>query len=1304
VTLAGGHVRRGLALLAAGAAVVGLPRSRLSAEGASAERHDIAFTTEVKTPHVPWATRLVGGPIRGFFVPPVTEGRDMVELMQRLALEPTTVTIDRQWDVNCWGIGDYYDSSHTLRGDRDDFHIVYGYVEEELAGAKPFEVMVIPGLNGWSRYTRKTRDAILRRVSEGAGLVLLHPFVGDVKGHPFRGDEAEGDRRIWEISPLVNVPDDGVSERGYPELARDAITEGRWTARPHPITDGLDLELLPSGARGGRFYRYEAKGDVVIEAGGLPVVATRTYGRGRVVAFASVGDGFIPQAVDPVKTRTYWDYWEYQYSLFARAVLWAARGEGELTLRKLVASAESGLSAVVSSSRPRDVVVESRSRGPNGGPLARVERRLAVQGGESRLAIPGAELAPNGWPGGRSVVDVVVRDEAGATLAWGWAGVEAKKAATLSALQANAQVYRQGETMSVVARASGDLEGLTLRVRFSDDLGRVRAVETAPARGERTVFHRLDDVLGKRVLVTAELVNAGGRLVDELRHEPIVVAAAERREKDYRGLLSFETPVHYFAEQRLRLLHEKAMDTSFTWGGEVNDELNLPRGWFGVYWYDRGPTTPEGMEQAIAAFHAGSKNPGDVASLAYLVKKELYKRTGETRFLARSPSFDDPLVRERLFDLSRTAARAKAVYNMDYYFVGDEGSLGSYADAVDFDWSPHALSAFRSWLREQYGSLPALNAKWGSRFGAWDDVLPLTTEAARREKRYAPWADHRTYMETAFARAYQTVRDGVTAADPAGHIALSGTQVTNPWNGCDWFRLDQVIDDFLSYSGGNQWDIHRSFAKPGARIGFWTGYGRSGAAARHEVWTAALQGVLHPQLFWSPSIVNPDMTLSRSGRDLGAAFQALRFEGIGRLLMEAERLDDGVLVHYSMPSVHAAGVLGRHESAEAKEEGTSFTANRDGWVRLLDDLGLSFRFVAKPQVESGGLRGARVLVLPYSLALSDREASEIRGFVDSGGLVLADAGTGIFDEHVAWRERGALDALFGIEAGSARERVDAARAPASPDRSLAAFEPAVHASAGRALLHAGDADLAIEHRIGKGRSVYLNALLDRQDASRDAWREVLRGVLADAGVRPAVRVTSPGGKPVSRVRVARYKLGSYEVVALLDGALDVQTSFGRDGVTVYDDARQGRVVRHEVALELPRAAHVTNARTGEALGDSSRLRTTLTAGDALVLALGPAPAPLRLEGRPRARLGEAVAFTASGSEAERRLLSFQVFGPGGAFLPEYARVALWQGSSARFRLPSALSDAGGEYRVTVRDVLSGAAAEATVRLEQEEQR
>jgi hypothetical protein len=335
--------------------------------------------------------------------------------------------------------------------------------------------------------------------------------------------------------------------------------------------------------------------------------------------------------------------------------------------------------------------------------------------------------------------------------------------------------------------------------------------------------------------------------------------------------------------------------------------------------------------------------------------------------------------------------------------------------------------------------------------------------------------------------------------------------------------------------------------------------------------------------------------------------------------------------------------------------------------------------------------------------------------VEEGGLLLADGAAGLFDEHVAWRETGALDALLGVTAPPPRTREKAVARAKGPVRltaegsalglrardlaSLEALEPAVRAGGGRALVRVGGTDLAIVSRVGKGRAVYLNALLDRKDASRDAWRAIVRAVLSDAGVRPAVSVTDPAGRPVTRVRVARYRFAGHEVVALLDGQLEVKTSFGRDGVTVYDDAENGRIVRHEVNVVLPRAAHVTNARTGEALGETARLRTALTAGEALVLALGPERTPLRLEGPSWAKLGDPVAFAVAGSPAGRRLLRWHVLGPDGALRPEYARVAVEDGPQATFTLPSALNDPAGAYRVRVTDVLTGASAETTLRLE-----
>jgi hypothetical protein len=1302
-----------------------------AAASAKPPRYDIVYSRDVVTPHVPWATRLPGGPIRGLFVPPVAQGRDMVELMERLALDATTVTIDRNWDVNCWGIGDFY--GHEYRGDRDDFATVYGYVEQELTSDKKFEVMLVPGLNGWSRLTRLSRDAILRRVREGAGLVLLHPFVGDVQGHPFKGDETQGDERLWEISPLVGVPDDLMSERGYPEPNLGALSEGRWERRtPHFITDGLPLDLIPSGSAGGRFYKYEPRGDVLIEAEGHPLLAVKKYGKGRVAAFAYAEDGFLPETRDPVASRTYWNYWEYQYALLARSVLWAAGREGGARLEAPRVDAERRrLELTFAAEAPGEVEIEVRSHsewsdayaGVRSGAESEDARNLEVRPvttGPNRMAISLDGVRPAaGWPGGRQIVDVIVRDRAGgATLGFGSAVFEVAKEATVTGVRSGAEVYREGDTLSVVTRAAGALDGLRMRIEVRDDLGRLVHREEKATPGEKAFFVRLDDFVGRKAEIAASLLE-GDRIVDQLRAAPVLVVQASRRRKEYQGLMSFEDPRPFLAPIRQRRMRAVAMDSGFTWGGKVNDSLEVPRGWFGVYWYDRGPTTPEGMEKAIREF----ERTGDLSSLQYLTKKELFKRTGDKRFLVRSPSLDDPEVLRTLTDVSRTSARNKAVYNMDYYFVGDEGSLTSYSDPVDFCFGPHTLAGFRRWLLDQYGSLAALNRSWQSAFADWAAVVPATTEEARRSGVFPPWADHRTYMETSFANAYRVVRDAVVEGDPEGRIALSGTQVTTPWNGADWSRLDRIVDDFLSYDGGNQWDMHRSFAKPGARVGFWTGYGRHGIGVRHEIWSAALQGVLFPNLFWSYSVVNPDLSWSASGRDMGAAFASLRFEGVGKLLMESERLTDGIAVHYSMSSVHAAGILGFHERSP-KEEGDEpgFPANRDGWVRSLTDVGLSFDFLSSAQLESGGLDPARfkVFVMPLSLALSDREIAAILAFARAGGVVVADVAPGVMDAHCAWRSEGGLDELFGVASPVARRGLAGVRVRGSSTlgpgaaafgldaaavQGFQAFEPGIVAKGSNPLLKVGDTPAVLVRPVGKGFAVYLNALMDHYPQSRKKSyggrevRVVLAKVLAHLGVQPAVEVRAPLGASLGPTRIARYRLGDAEVVGVLPDPIDLDAVHGRDGVVVYDDSRLGKVARQEIEIRLPRVAEVANVRTGEALGRTDRVKATAVAGEALVLALAPARPTLVLRGPSTAARGDHVRFSLTLSRPDRRVVRCHVRGAEGALIPEYARNLLVEGGTASLVVPTALDDGAGRYFIRCLDLLGGASADASMELQ-----
>jgi hypothetical protein len=1251
--------------------------------GSTFPKNDITYSTEVVTPHVAWANKLPHGPIKSFFIPSVQSGRDMVELMQRIQLEPTTDSVDSNWDINCWGIGDYY--GHEYRGDRDDFQTVFGYVEKDLTGNAAYEVMLIPGLNGWSRMTRASRDAILRRVQEGAGLVLLHPFVGDVKGHPFKGDEATGDQRIWDVSPLVGVPDDTVNERGYPEVNRDAVTKGKWEpGQPHFITEGLPLELLPEGNAGGPFYEYQAQGDVLIKSGPNPIAAVKNYGKGRVVALAYVEEGFTPKSIDPNAEKIYWDYWEYQYSLLARSLLWASGRETPVRIKSLTAN-ERELNVSLSSGTNRAVTIEVTGRNEFGQPLGSTRIEKSLNRGDAAIAIPaGALQGETGWPGGRQIFNVIIRDaKDSSTLNWGAATFTTAKRAMMSSTKPGVDVYKRGETLSAVLRASGKLTGLQMRMQVSDDLGRLLGSISAPARGERTFTFPLTDFLGKFAVVSGELIDERGAIIDQVRAKPVMVVPDIRRIKEYTPLVSFGGTKHYLQDAQMKMVRGAAADTGFTWGGDVDNSLNIPRGTFGVYWYDRGPTTPDAMERAIADY----QKTGDFETLGYLTKKELYKRTSDKKFLQRTPSFNDPVIRKSLTDIVRAAARNKARYNMDYYFVGDEGSLTSYGDAFDFDWNPHTLEEFRSWLKQEYGSLASLNKEWRTNFADWSQVVPYTTEEARKSRNFAPWADHRTFMEITFARAYQTARDAAVEGDPDAHIAVSGTQATNAYNGADWSRLDRVIDDFLSYDGGNQWDMHRSFAKPNSMIGFWTGYGSHGLAVQNAIWTAAIHNVLHPNIFWMYSFLNPDLTYSASARDMGRAFSSLKFEGVGKLLMESERRQDGIALYYSMPSIHAASILGYHQRSSDDDDETpdkarlSFAANRDGWVKTIKDLGLQFDFISSEDVAKNPipLEKYKVVILPLAFALSNDEVRNIQDFVSRGGVVIADSSPGLMDQHCAWRSGDSVNQLFGATVISDKREIGL---------------PNANVSLGN----------AIERSFGKGWTVYLNTVWDQYPKQRAnnfggaVYRELARAVLDKAGVRPSITVTSPDGHPVAQAQIARYRFGDSEVLAIVKENVELKGSVGRDGVTTYNDAKLGQVARQELTIKLPEKRFVTDIRSGKQFGYTDVVHTSILIGDAIVLALSPVEKKIKLDGASSAARGEHVRLSLVSTSSNGNLIRCHVFGPDGTRLAMYSSNVLLDGERGSFVLPFALNDKPGKYQLRATDVLSGASVEKTIEL------
>jgi hypothetical protein len=115
-----------------------------------------------------------------------------------------------------------------------------------------------------------------------------------------------------------------------------------------------------------------------------------------------------------------------------------------------------------------------------------------------------------------------------------------------------------------------------------------------------------------------------------------------------------------------------------------------------------------------------------------------------------------------------------------------------------------------------------------------------------------------------------------------------------------------------------------------------------------------------------------------------------------------------VALHYSQASTRGTYARGGYQT---------WHNSRKGWSELLMGLGLQYTFLSYEQLETGELAfpKIRVLILPYSIAMSDAELAAVRSFVEAGGTVVADQQPALMDEHCRERKTGALDDLFGIK-------------------------------------------------------------------------------------------------------------------------------------------------------------------------------------------------------------------------------------------------------------------------------------------------
>lgn len=1222
-----------LRLAVAGPAVLYLDRFRLTDYNevlARLGRMDAPYAGEIETPHVRWANPYAKGPIQVLIVPDVAHGRAAVELAQRLECRLFPVTLGASSGTNRWGFGDFY-------GERGDsygapFTLAYTYLADALLNGPHYDVMVLPGLRPWDEFPRTVREAIRKRVEAGMGLLLL-----DVQA------SAAGD--LAGLSPL--------------EPGERAGRGARWRAvREHYITHNVPLEDLPFDQM--RHRRAKARGDVLLATeAGEPILAVRQVGSGRVVAASWEQRGLIPLIENQWSAQATWPYWEYLYSLLARATVWAARKEPAALLRLELDDPARPGRVRVAASPPARVTVTVRDE------YGEVEQ-------ETTPALPGAaevEL-PEPARGRRHFIDVIAREpESGRVIDWGTRTYLADLPAEVADIRFSSDRFRRGEAIAgefVLRAPTGP--GFVLEMSLFDSYGRLLATRQAPlAQATAAVpFSFPGDGVRTRLAWVEGRILENGRERHRKRREVFVLQPRKWDDFDVVMYLFGPDPAPGLWKTIEKRLEEMQVTTLSSYPLELSKHAN-----FGV--------------QAQTRI-SGQESPDGEARKPYLEQKRNWTKTRDKRYLARLYCLNDPAYRKQQEREIDKLVGPWVPFSPMSYYIYEEPSLTCYTDAMDLCFSPHCMARMREWLRKEYGSLEALNAQWGTQFGRWEEVVPDTTEEAQQRGNYSSWADHRTFMEETYAGNYAYVRDLLHRHDAEGLVLLSGTQESSPHNGCDYSRLNHIVGHLNPYTGGNQLEFLRSF-NPGLRMSVGTGYGVSGRRTLYDLYNGLFHGfTAGAYIFWQYSILNPDYRFSESAESIRRALEEIRDGGIARLLRTAHRLNDGIAIHYSYPSIHGSWIVDGHTTGpdEPIGEGAGptyrkFEANRDGWVNLLKDLGFGFDFVARQEIEAGQLtrRGFRALILPFSVAITAREAAAIRAFVDGGGVVIADAQAGVMDGHARWLASGSLDDLFGIE------RVRPARVP-----ELASGRPEANLKArgAKSLAELEGVPVAFAAERGKGKAVYLNFFLssyveDRRDGREEKWRELTGKALGWAGLEPSFRVLTEAGRPLRGYLPAAYRKNSARYVGLLKtDELEVRPQ--------------------PITIELGRTWHIYDVRGRRYLGQAGRIRDSIRTAEPKLYALLPEPVRrVRLEGPRTARRGDTVRFRmhVDGGGDHQTVLRFRVLRPDGTLARPYSENLETSSGAAEAAFQIALNDPPGVWRVRATDAVS--AREAVLRLE-----
>jgi len=667
-------------------------------------------------------------------------------------------------------------------------------------------------------------------------------------------------------------------------------------------------------------------------------------------------------------------------------------------------------------------------------------------------------------------------------------------------------------------------------------------------------------------------------------------------------------------------------------------------------------------------------------------------------------------------------------------------------------------------LNDKLGPIETANERWGSHTGwgatqrpagfkSWTEVITFINRFYRELSEVrstegwnvSPWCDFRKFMDTTFADAIGRARAVCKAEDPHARCATEGGQAPFAFGWYNYENVVKVVDVIEPYNIGNNVEVIRSL-NPAVIMVSTHGYQHKPGKpltdedrlyqkrAPQPIWW----GLFHHHrgsLIWDANLPEYQFVdqqtrdLTPSAMTFSDAFNELH-QGIGKLIINSRRLHDGIAIHFSQPSMQVHWLLDNVGNARdwmlksGGDRHSHFTGVRNSWTKLIEDLGLQYEFVGQGKIEEGKLAGNeyRVLIMPQSVAVSEREVEQIRQFVRAGGMLVADYRTATMNEHGRDLGRGQLDDVFGIAHAKGQAKgpaiIGLESDPSLPLQgkklNLNVGDETIRTTSGKAFAQSGQVPLIIVNSFGHGKAVFLNLEISTypyerlQANSSSSLAELMAGVFGVAQIEPQVRVLDVAGKRLPGTEIVRFGNGAYEHVAIFRNPQTDDGGWG-DLPTLPERGWAGEIDNSllekpaQITIAWPAAMPTYDVRGKRDFGDVAKVQMVLDPWSPLVLTRTPNLIPeLRVGAPEQVQAGGPLAVTLR-AEAPLppgtfRIVRLELVAPEGHPDELYSRNVRVESTSHIERFHLAYNDPAGQWRVIAHDLVSGRVVEASFTL------